>query len=187
MREGTFLFTPCPVWIRFCQTNFHHKFQHFLELKIDINQVIWRSVKLIVSYKNYPQVRLKMSFYSSCQLGINSKYKSTYFVCHVFELQVTPKTWSPTNSRIMPIPACAYKNNFNSFDTFMNKCRPSYVCLVFFIPFFRQCTVIFSVKNCPKIESFAKIKSSILYKVKFRFFHQRSFTTLINCLDSCVV
>ena len=71
------------------------------------------------------------------------------------------------NARIMPIaiPACAYKNNFNSFDTFMNKCRPFYVW--FFIPFFRMCTVIFSVKIRPKTQGFAKIKSNTLSNFKF--------------------
>ena len=91
------------------------------------------------------------------------------------------------NARIMPIaiPACAYKNNFNSFDTFMNKRRPCYVW--FFIPFFQLCTVIFSVKKRPKTQGFAKIKSNILSNVKLTSSAKDHLRVLLSLNVACYV
>ena len=84
--EGWNLFSPCHFWIRFCRLNFCQKVPNFLEVKIDINQVILTPCPVYRVFQKLPLGADKdehFSFFqSSCQLKLplfrkcNSCFKS---------------------------------------------------------------------------------------------------------------
>ena len=52
MAWGAILLSPCPFWIRFCQLNFYHKFQHFFwRWKLTSIGLIWYPTKVIEPHK----------------------------------------------------------------------------------------------------------------------------------------